>query len=267
MSTLVLSTWSLPSARALADAAHAAGWNAFAFDESPKRQVRGKVVFYGGTDLALTIGAQFRLALLEPPFDLLAKLPLEFRRRAVEYGSFRDLQGLKAPTFVKPADALNKAFDAGIYAGARDIRAPREVDPRTPVLVAEPVEWLAEYRCFIREGNVAAWSPYLSFGRPAWKPYGDGTLASDTPETVRALCDRLFSRPEVLFPPAFVMDVGLIEDRGWAVVEFNPAWCSGVLGADPRKVLAVLERACQRAGQVGHDDRRWILQREQAKVP
>ena len=41
-------------------------------------------------------------------------------------------------------------------------------------------------------------------------------------------------------PLAFVLDVGLVEGRGWAVVEFNPAWCSGLLGADPTAVLSVL---------------------------
>ncbi len=64
-----------------------------------------------------------------------------------------------------------------------------------------------------------------------------------------------------MFPPAFVMDIGLIDDHSWAVVEFNPVWCSGVLGADPRKVLAVLERACQDERGVSEADRRWVLER------
>jgi len=72
----------------------------------------------------LAIAKRFHLALLEPPFDLLAKLPLEFRCRAVEYARFTDLARLKTPTFVKPADALNMSFDAGLYASARDIRSP-----------------------------------------------------------------------------------------------------------------------------------------------
>jgi hypothetical protein len=57
------------------------------------------------------------------------------------------------------------------------------------------------------------------------------------------------------------MDVGLIEDRGWAVVEFNPAWCSGLLGADPRRVLAVLRRACPNESVVTETDRRWVVER------
>lgn len=189
MPTLVLSTWSLPAARALADAAREAGWRAYAFDESPDTKPRGKMVFYGGTDKARAIATQLQLVLLEPPLDLLAKLPREFRQRAVEYSCFRDLSGLKAPAFVKPADALNKSFDPGIYASARDIRAPKEVDANTPVLVAEPVQWSAEYRCFIREGEIAAWSPYISFGRPVWKPFGPGTLAAEPPANVCLFAD------------------------------------------------------------------------------
>jgi hypothetical protein len=257
----MLSTWSLPASRALAEAARQAGWDTYSFEENPEIKSRGKVVFYGGTDQALAAAAQFQLALLEPPFDLLVKLPLEFRRRAVEYGRFSDLARLKTRTFVKPADALNKSFDAGIYCHGHDIRTSQTVDGHSPVLAAEPVEWSAEYRCFILDGQVAAWSPYISFGRPIWKPYGPGTLTAQTPANVQSFCDRLFTRAGVSFPPAFVMDIGLIEDRGWAVVEFNPAWCSGVLGADLKKVLAVLDRACQDASRVSSADQQWVLKR------
>src|SRR5258708_24070007 len=114
--TFVLSTWFWPASRVLADAARALRWTATAFDENTRLKAQGKVVFYGGTDLALAIASHYHLALLEPPFDLLARLPMDFRLRAVEYARFGDLSRLKAPTFVKPADALNKSFDAGIYA-------------------------------------------------------------------------------------------------------------------------------------------------------
>jgi hypothetical protein len=191
---------------------------------------------------------------------LLARLPAEFRLRAVEYRHFADLHRLTAPTFVKPADALNKAFDAGIYASARDIRTPKEIEPRTPVLLAEPVEWLTEYRCFILEKKVVAWSPYISFGRPNWKPF-DQKQEMAVPANLTAFVDRLFLKSGVTFPPALVMDIGLIEDRGWAVVEFNPAWCSGLLGADPRKILPVLERASRHVGSISDADECWVVER------
>jgi hypothetical protein len=261
MTTLVLSTWSLPASKALASAAQGEGWRAFAYDEQPNIKAAGRVVFYGGTDQALAIATRFHLALLEPPFDLLAKLPLEYRRRLVEYAHFGDLARLKNRTFVKPADALNKLFDAGIYTSVRDIRVSKTVGTDIPVLLAEPVEWSAEYRCFICEGAIAAWSPYLSFGRPAWKPFNCGTLAAQIPRNLSSFCDRLFSRSGISFPPAFVMDIGVIDERGWAVVEFNPAWCSGVLGADPGKVLKVLERASQEKRRLGVADRHWVVER------
>src|SRR5262249_57013314 len=109
--------------------------------------------------------AACRRPLVEPPLDLLARLPAALLLRDVEFGRFRDLSRLRRPTFVKPADPLDRCFDAGVYANARDIRAPRGIDPDTPVLVAEPVEWLAEVRCFVRAGSVVATAPYLSFGR------------------------------------------------------------------------------------------------------
>src|SRR6266849_5139621 len=139
MPTLLMSTWSLPAARSLGDAARQAGWITVAFDENPKLKPGTDTVFYGGTDVASEVASRYRLALLEPPLDLLAKLPLAFRQRAVEYCRFRDLQKLTKPTFVKPADALDKVFDAGIYSSVRDIRAPKGVAPDTPVLIAEPV--------------------------------------------------------------------------------------------------------------------------------
>ena len=250
MPTLLVSTWSLPAARLLADAARRIGWDAQAFDDKPTVKPGDDIIFYGGTDVAEDVAARFDLALLEPPLDLLAKIPLAFRQRAVEYCRFSDLQKLHKPTFVKPADALRKLFDAGVYADVRDIRTPKNIDARTPVLIAEPVEWSAEFRCFVSEGKVAASSPYLSFGRPVWQPYDKGGEKATESKSVLVFCERLLTQAKALLPPAFVVDVGLIEDRGWAVVEFNPAWCSGLLGADPQRVLAVLRRACHPANAV-----------------
>jgi hypothetical protein len=261
MPTLLVSTRSIPAVKSLENAARTAGWHICAFDETSNLKHEVRIVYYGGTDEALNAAERFNLAMIEPPFDLLAKLPMEFRRRAVDYARFGDLARLRAPTFVKPADALNKAFDAGVYSQVGDIRAPHGVDVRLPVLLSEPVEWSAEFRCFILERQIAAWSPYISFGRPCWKPFGKRTLADRAPVGVAAFCQRLFRKSGVQFPPAFVMDVGLIDDRGWAVVEFNPVWCSGLLGADPGKVLPVLERACHDARQVSKADRQWVVDR------
>jgi hypothetical protein len=255
MPALVLSSWSLPAARGLAEAARSAGWATHCLEDAAPLPPPGDVACYVDTEAALAAAARLNVALLEPPLDLLARLPLEFRRRNVEFARFGDLHRLHAAAFVKPADALHKVFDAGIYANGRDIRTHRPVDPQTPVLLAEPVEWLAEFRCFLLDGQVMAWSPYLSFGRPVWKPFAEAKAAPQIPPVAAAVAERLAR--SVALPPALVVDVGLIEDRGWAVVEFNPAWCSGLLGADPARVLPVLARACRDAARLSDADRRW----------
>ncbi len=259
--TLLLSTRSLPAAPILAEAAHKVGWSVHYWDDTRVRPPSGRVVYYGGSDLALEIAARCRLSLLEPPLDLLARLPASLLLRQIEFARFRDLSRLKRATFVKPADPLDRCFDAGIYSSVHDIRAPRGISAETLVLVAEPVEWLSEHRCFVLDGRVVASSPYLSFSRPVWRAWGHGGEKAVPSQDVLATCSRLLAIRSPELPPAFVADVGLIEGRGWAVVEFNPVWCSGLLGAEPAAVLGVLERACQEAGALSTADRAWVAER------
>jgi protein-tyrosine phosphatase len=257
--TLLLSTRKLPAGPALAEAARNAGWSVRAWDERPTGLPGGRAVYYGGTDVAMQASARYRLALLEPPLDLLAHLPASLLLREVQFARFRDLSRLKRPMFVKPADPLGRCFDAGIYANPRDIRAPKAIDPETRVLVADPVEWLAEFRCFICEGRVVASSPYISFGRPVWRAWGQGGEKAVPSKDALAVCGRLLEMKSPALPPAFVVDVGLVEGRGWAIVEFNPAWCSGLLGAEPAAVLGVLERACRALDDLEAADATWVM--------
>ena len=43
------------------------------------------------------------------------------------------------------------------------------------------------------------------------------------------------------------LHVGVIAGRGWAVIEQNSAWGSGIYGCDPEQVLQVLRFAAVRA--------------------
>jgi hypothetical protein len=237
------------------------GWSVVAYDgvTPPAAPVGGPAV-YVTTELALAAARALDLVLLEPPLDLLARVPARFLRRVVEPATFAGLDRLRGPTFVKPADPLDKWFDAGVYSDARGVRTRGRVSPDAPVLLSEPVEWAAELRYFVLEGKVVAGSPYLSFGRPNWRVWEENRPSAIPPSglpLVERLCDAM--RGEL--PPAFVVDVGVIEGCGWAVVEFNPAWCAGLLGADPRAVLPVLLRATRpRNGLAG--DARWVVPRE-----
>jgi hypothetical protein len=55
-----------------------------------------------------------------------------------------------------------------------------------------------------------------------------------------------------------VNHVGLITGRGWAIVEGNAAWGSGLYGCDPASVLPVVRRACIPTGFAAVDDTPWL---------
>ena len=62
-------------------------------------------------------------------------------------------------------------------------------------------------------------------------------------------------------PPAFVLDIGQVVGRGWAVIEANPAWASGIYGCDAAKILPILQRACIRTDRIDDADKRWQINR------
>lgn len=63
----------------------------------------------------------------------------------------------------------------------------------------------------------------------------------------------------VAVPLGVVLNVGIIEGRGWAIVEANAAWGSGIYGCDPSAVLPALARYCCPRGKVRDGDRRWVI--------
>lgn len=239
----------------LAAAATRAGWAVARPTPADPPPADPDLALYVTTDAAVATARALDLALLEPPFDLLARLPERLRLRPVEAARFADLARLRAPTFVKPADPLDKWFDAGVYGDARDIRTKGHDRPDAPVLVAGAVSWAAELRYWVLEGTVVAGSPYLSFGRPNWSPGCSPGVPKAGLRTAEAAVAALGRD----LPPAVVIDVGAVEERGWAVVEFNPVWCAGLLGADPAAVLPALRRATRPKVGLTDADRRWAF--------
>jgi hypothetical protein len=277
MPTLIVASRTVAYDRALTAAARLAGWSVLSCDTDKVPMRVDDPVVYVTTDLVFPAIRSLDLALLEPPFDLLTRVPERFVRRAVEMATFADLERLQGPTFVKPADPLDKWFDAGVYADVRDIRTLGRVSPDSPVLLSEPLSWSVEYRYFVllgdrdrrvrstspmqrSDGDVIAGSPYLSFGRPAWKPF-DPKQPAPIPGAGQALVESLCAAMRADLPPAFVVDVGLVEDCGWAIVEFNPVWSAGLLGADPRSVLRALRRTTRMRHEIGEHDARWVIDR------
>lgn len=76
-------------------------------------------------------------------------------------------------------------------------------------------------------------------------------------EAARHFARSVLDSSDIACPPAFVLDVGMIEDRGWAVVEFNESWVSGIYSCEPGKVLQALLAACIPSETMTREDHRW----------
>ena len=92
-------------------------------------------------------------------------------------------------------------------------------------------------------------------GNDEW-PRLDGEL-----DSVQEVVGQVLDAAEIELPPAFTLDVGLIEDKGWAVIEFNPVWCSGFLGCDLEVILGALDIACWCRQDLPEELSQWVIER------
>lgn len=211
---------------------------------------------------AFEVARQLSRVLLGCHAEWMLRLPAPFVLRDVRQMSLDAAMRLSGRWFVK--HAVTKAFPAGIYDSASLTEATARLLPGSLVHVAQPVQWDAEYRCFVLERDVATISAYQRRGRVieghAQLPEGDDEELSAAEE----FAAQVLAYSEVDCPPAFVMDVGMIHDRGWAVVEVNECWASGIYACDPEKVLATLLRACVPVDQMTDTERPWNFQEHYA---
>ena len=260
MRTLVLPPRYTPDTIAIGRAAAIAGW---AVERLSGWRVpdwlRGQdVTLYGEPLFASVVAADLGVALLEPPVEWLPGLPAHYRQRDVRLAMLEEARRLHRRAFVKPAD--EKCFAPVVIDSGPELPGEDILPGNTRILIADAVRWEVEFRCFVRERKVVTLSVYLRRGELAQSP--DGTWIDERTEAAHEFATSVCTNPAVALPPAVVVDVGLIESRGWAVVEANAAWGSGIYGSDPSAVLPVVPRSCLRADAVTADDDRWV-----AKTP
>ena len=243
MRTLMISDFRLPDAADLRRGAQEAGFRVISLSEWAEDDPLPSA-FHGDVMSGIALGRQGRLRLLEPRVDVLVELDWPFLKRSVRYVDLKEARTVRKETFLKPADPRDKgAFDPGVVRDGRDIKV-RSNQINFPVLAAEPVPWLVEYRCFVADGKIVDGTPYCRHGRQF--RYGEGRwpIQAEEWQRVQEFAGELLIAHGSQLPEAFVVDVGFVEQRGWAVVEFNPAWCSTSYGCDPKAVLEVLSSAC-----------------------
>jgi hypothetical protein len=261
--TLVLPPRFTADSNAVRGAALQAGWR---IERLSSWRVEGPIddpVLYGEPLFAAVVAPQVGLALLEPPLDWLPTVPERHLGRRVEFMTLAEARVLPGPVFVKPAD--EKAFDARVWASGKELPGPETLPDYLAVLVAEPIEWSLEVRCFVVDGEVVACSPYVRHRELAQVEDGSWPATADEFAEARVFAGKVLA--DVAMPPAVALDVGIITGRGWAVVEANPCWGSGVYGCDPAGVLRAAQRASVPADRVPAADARWVVKRRGDQAP
>ncbi|WP_326589268.1 ATP-grasp domain-containing protein [Streptomyces sp. NBC_01294] len=200
----------------------------------------GRAVHWcGGPHAGARVAGVLGLGLLEPPDDWLARLPERFTGRRIELttlGRARALTGSGRAAFVKPP--REKSFPPAVYGDGAPL--PRSLPAATPVLVSEVVDFAAEYRLFLIDGEIAAASRYAVHGRLDPAPLDADPRGAD----VRGFAAGLLAETAPSLPSAVTVDVGLVGGTGrFAVVEANMPWFSNSYAARPDAVLDVVLRA------------------------
>ena len=187
---------------------------------------------------AFDIARQLGRKLLGCDPDWTVNLPSELLNRDLEQTKLRYALRISEPRFVK--HAVSKAFPAGVYDAEKLSTETTTIHPDSLVHIGEPVEFECEFRCFVSHQRVNAISTYVYDGQIV----ADYDSFPDVPATelddVKLFAESVLKHPGVSSPDAFVLDVGIIRDRGWAVVECNECWASGIYACDPTRVLETL---------------------------
>jgi hypothetical protein len=236
MPTLILSPRHTPDSQALWRAATQRGWDVFRLPSwriSDELRSLPEPVLYLEVLMASHVADALGVRCTLPPEDWLCGLPQEYLHRQIRLTTLADAKTCPEPRFVKPPN--DKSFQAGVYRGHE---LPTEYDPSMPVLVADVVHWETEFRCFVLDRRVMTHSIYARDGVP--QRDADYAMTENEAEQSAEFAQRVLDDSRVQLPRAAVIDVGIIRNRGWAVVEQNAPWGAGIYACDPDKVLDVL---------------------------
>ncbi len=203
-------------------------------------EYQNNVVAVYGEDLFTTIVAeQCKLQLLKPADDWLASVPTKYTLRNITYNRFGNIQNVQNK-FIKPVDF--KFFPAGVYTSVEEIQGYSTIDKNIEVFVSDVVNWAIEVRCFMIDRQLQTWSTYIYNGKIELK---DTMLQNEESEMLNFL-NEFLADTTIDLPKAVVIDVGYIPKNGWALIEANPVWSSGVYACDPKKVIQTIVRSCEK---------------------
>lgn len=181
---------------------------------------------YGADSFCLVLQQKLGFELCSPADDLILDVRPENLQRTLARSNLGETAASsRFPVFIKPI--IPKQFRGAVYASSHELADEcRGLPSTTGVFVSEPVRLTAEVRSFVFNGRVLDCAIYEGIAEKS---------------DAISFLDKLL--PTLSLPRAVVVDVGLIANRGWGVIEFNAAWGAGLNGCDPEKVLPAVVAA------------------------
>jgi hypothetical protein len=180
---------------------------------------------YGADAFCLVLQQKLGFGLCSPSDDLLLTVPSNFLNRRIAQCTLGEIRRVDFPAFIKPVTP--KQFRGAVYESHAAVQAEcRGLPPETAILVAKTVAFTTEVRAFMLEGVVLDAAVYEGTSDGTGADAFVGALAKSMP-----------------LPRTVVVDVGLIDGRGWAVIEFNAAWGAGLNGCSAERVLPAIGSA------------------------
>ncbi|MGH1516011.1 ATP-grasp domain-containing protein [Chryseobacterium sp. JK1] len=200
-------------------------------------EFRGDVMAVYGEDIYAEIVAdQCNLTLTKPDDNWLSKVSEEFTKRKIVYGKLKDFAH-EENIFIKCSDF--KSFKAGVFDKVTNIKGFETLDLESMVFTSEVVEWELEVRCFVLNNEIKTYSSY-------WRNnvFDTHQLSEKEKNDMFSFFDSFIQKYSSTLPVAIVLDFGIIKGKGWALIEANPAWCSGLYACDAEKALQVIVQSC-----------------------
>lgn len=195
------------------------------------------IAVYGEDIFAEIVSEQCNIQLLKPKDHWLSTVSEDFTLRKIQYGKLKEFIYLKN-TFIKCSDF--KSFKAGVYENINDIKGFDSLDLESMVFISEVVDWELEVRCFVLNGKIETYSTYWRNGE-----FDTNGLSATEEIGMFTFFENFIKENHSTLPKAVVVDFGIIRDKGWALIEANPAWCSGLYACNPSKALEVIVKSCQ----------------------
>lgn len=127
------------------------------------------------------------------------------------------------PVFVKPVE--DKKFTGVVVETTKDLVGCGTYGENPDVICSEPVEFVAEWRCFVRYGKILSVRSY----KGDWRVHYDSSVIENA------------VREYVTAPAGYAIDFGVTKDGRTLLIEVNDGYalgCYGLLSIDYAKFLS-----------------------------